>query len=153
MTDFFGKLKSSAGKMAFEAEKMARVNKAQGDLAQMKRQIEAQYTKLGETYYHNQNDLESKMPVFTEICAQIAELEQQVSAKNEEIQRLTAENYTVPGTAPAPAPAPAPAIASAPVPVEQAHEAPSPAQTKFCTNCGKEMAVAVKFCPDCGNKM
>jgi hypothetical protein len=48
MSDFFGKLKSGAGKVAFEADKMNRLNRAKGDLEKSKNQIQAQYMKLGE---------------------------------------------------------------------------------------------------------
>jgi hypothetical protein len=36
MSDFFGKLKSGAGKVAFEAEKMNRLNRAKGELEKIK---------------------------------------------------------------------------------------------------------------------
>jgi hypothetical protein len=51
MSDFFGKLKSGAEKVAFEAEKMNRLNRAKGELEKIKNQIQAQYAKLGEMYY------------------------------------------------------------------------------------------------------
>jgi hypothetical protein len=162
MSDFFGKLKSGAGKVAFEADKMGRLNKAQGELGQIKRQIEAHYNKLGELYYHQFVSQEGETPAFAEICAQIADLERQIGVKNEDIQRITAEVYNAPGTVaaapqpPAPIPAaPVPPAAVSPAPgfFEAAPEVAAPPQTKFCTNCGKEMAAAVKFCPDCGNKM
>jgi hypothetical protein len=153
MSDFFGKLKSGAGKVAFEADKMGRLNKAQGEVEKLKRQIEAQYSKLGELYYHRFVNQEGETPVFAEICGQIADFERQMALKNEDVHRISAETYNAPG-APAPAaPAPAPAMpVPAPAPVEEIPEVSEAPQTKFCTNCGKEMAVTVKFCPDCGTK-
>lgn len=154
MSDFFGKLKSGAGKVAFEADKMARLNKAQSELGQIKKQIEVQYLKLGELVYHQHQNQEADSPLLADICTQIAAFEQQLAVKAEEIQHINADTFSA---QPAPAPVPAAVVSETPAPVEPvappapvAAEAP---QTKFCTNCGKEMPVAVKFCPDCGTKM
>jgi hypothetical protein len=159
MSDFFGKLKSGAGKVAFEAEKMNRLNRAKGELEQLKKQIDGNYMKLGELYYHQYQTMPVTGPAYEEFCQAIVSLEQQVASKNEDIQRINAETYGAPGAGQAVAPtAPAnpiqftPPAASTPTQPE-----PSPAQaapaTKFCPNCGREMAVTAKFCPDCGSKM
>lgn len=147
MSDFFGKLKSGAGKVAFEADKMARLNRAQNEQGQLKKQIEAQYMRLGEMVYHQYPNQAPEDPAMAEICQNVVELEKQVSAKGEEIQRINAESFSQG------APAPAPQSAPAPAPPPVAVEAAPAAQTKFCTNCGREMAASVKFCPDCGTKM
>ncbi len=149
MSDFFGKLKSGAGKVAFEADKMARLNRAQNEQGQLKKQIEALYMKLGEMVYHQSQGQAPQDPAVAEICQNVVELENQVSAKGEEIQRINAENFSQGAPAPAPQAAPAPVPPPAPVVAEAAPAA----QTRFCTNCGREMAASVKFCPDCGTKM
>jgi hypothetical protein len=160
MSDFFGKLKSGAGKVAFDADKMGRVNKAKGEIGKYKQQIEALYLKLGEITYNQFANPSSAAPDITETCQTITDLNRQIAAKNDEIQRINAETYAPQG---APAPAPIPPVTQAPPPATPApatasgmadtsSAAPGGA-TKFCTNCGKEMAVAVKFCPDCGTKM
>ena len=155
MSDFFGKLKSGAGKVAFEADKMGRLNKAQNDLSQIKHQIETSFTKLGEQFYHHFLNQEGEAPDYAEICAKITELERLQAVKAEEVQHISAETYNQPGSAPAPAPVAAPAPPPAhvvPAPVSEEETAPAAPETKFCSNCGKEMAVTVKFCPDCGTK-
>ena len=48
MPDLFGKLKGGAEKVAFEADKLARVNKAQGEVNQIKKQMDTLYVQLGE---------------------------------------------------------------------------------------------------------
>jgi hypothetical protein len=148
MSDFFGKLKSGAGKVAFDADKMARVNRAKGEIGKFKQQIDALYLKLGEITYNQFANPGAVTPDITEMCQNITELNRQIALKNDEIQKINAETYAPQGAA-APAPTPAAAPASAPA---AASVAPA-ASTKFCPNCGKEMALAVKFCPDCGTKM
>src|SRR5512133_1282344 len=114
MSDFFGKLKSGAGKVAFEADKMSRQSRAQGELSQLKRQLEAQFMKLGELVYRQHVNQESESPAVAEACNVIADLELQIATKGEEVQRINAETYSPQGSAPAPTPVPTPVPASEP---------------------------------------
>lgn len=151
MSDFFGKLKSGAEKVAFEAEKMNRLNRAKGDLEKIKNQIQSQYLKLGEYYYNQHSTIGVTGPAYDEICQAIMDLVHQVKSKNDDIQRITAETYSHQGTQPPAQPVSTPAQAPfTPAPSAPEHIATS---TKFCPNCGKEMSVEIKFCPDCGTKM
>ena len=153
MTDFFGRLKSGAGKVAFEAEKMGRLNHAQSELAKIKSQIEEQFYKLGQMYYNQQADLEAAAPAFAETCQVVAGLEQQANLKAEEVQRINAEVYNPQGTTPAPQHIEPPApVTAAPSPVNTTAPVAASSQTKTCPSCGREMALTVKFCPDCGTK-
>lgn len=164
MSDFFGRIKSGAGKVAFEADKMNRLNRAKGDLEKIKNQIQAQYTKLGELYYTQRAALGVSGPAYDEICQAVVHLEHQVAAKGEDIQRINAENYVQPGAQPTPQPTYPPPVQAAPtqytpppVPTQFTPPPAAPVQdaaaTKVCPNCGKEMPLAAKFCPDCGTKM
>jgi len=156
MSDFFGKLKSSAGKMAFEADKMTRLNRAKGDLEKVKSQIQAQYIKLGDLYYNQRATMGATGPAYDEICQEIMNLEQQVEAKNEDLQRINAEIYTSQAPQTPAQPVAAPAQSQTTPTQSTAPTAPASvvaAATKFCPNCGKEMPVATKFCPDCGTKV
>jgi hypothetical protein len=165
MDNFMGKLKSGANKMAYEAEKVARSSRARNELDTLKNQVKAQYTKIGELYYQKRSSGVTG-PEFDTLCQAVADLEQQIKAKEEEIQKITAETFeSQAGAAPVPATPASPAPTSAvPAPTVQAAQAPvSPsasfsmptqvnalAQTKVCPACGKEIPAAVKFCPECG---
>ncbi len=157
MSDFFGKLKSGAGKVAFEAEKMNRLNRAKGELEKIKGQVQAQFAKLGQMYYAQRETSGVTGPGFDEICQAVKDLEQQVVSKNEEIQRINAEVYTPQGAQPAAQPVPSPTT-GAPVPapsqtISTAAPAPSAAATKFCPNCGTQIPAETKFCTNCGTKV
>jgi len=155
MSDFFGKLRSGAEKVAFEAEKMNRVNHAKGELEKLKNQVQAQYSKLGEMYYTQRQTVGVSGPGYDEICQAIQLLEQQILAKNDDIQRINAEVFTQQGSQPAAQPVASP-VQAAPVPTQSAPpmaQATPANATKFCPNCGREMPVATKFCPDCGTKV
>ncbi len=147
MSDFFGRLKSGAGKVAFEAEKVARVNRAQSELAQLKKQADTLYAKLGEMVYENFTSGSSEAPDISQLCQNITDMKTQVAAKEAEIQRINADVYNP--AAPAP-------VAAAPAPAYSAPAAPAVApqgETHFCPNCGKEQPAGTKFCTDCGFKM
>jgi zinc-ribbon domain len=157
MSDFFGKIKSGAGKMAFEADKMNRLNRAKSDLEKIKNQIQAQFTKLGEMYYNQRATVGVTGPAYDEICQAIVVLERQVEFKNGEIQRINAEIYVPQGTQPTPQPTSGPAQYPATPASTQSSPPPPPvpaaSSTKFCPNCGKEIPRAVKFCPECGTNV
>jgi hypothetical protein len=148
MSDFFGKLKSGANKVAFEADKMTRVNRAQGEAEKLKAQINSQYLKLGETVYQKFSKQDAIDPALVEFCQAIAQLHQQVGLKNDEVSKIKAETF---GASPAtPAPAQTPTVPeTAPVaPVTQAQS-----EAKRCPNCGKEALGDEKFCRECGTKL
>ncbi len=153
MSDFFGKLKSGAEKVAFEADKMTRLNRAKGELEKIKGQIQGQFAKLGELYFSQRATTGVTGPAFDDICAAIEELQGQARLKGEEVQRIDAESFgqheaqaAVPQAQTPPSPAP---VEAAPAPVS----APAPAATKFCPNCGKENLAGAKFCTDCGTSL
>ncbi len=144
MPDFFGKLKSGANKVAFEADKMARVNRAQGEGEKLKAQINSQYLKLGEAVYEKFSKQEAIDPALMDACQAIAQLHQQVGLKNEEITKIKAEAFSVP------APAATPTAAEA-APVESAPQAQP--EMKRCSNCGTVAQGDEKFCRECGTKL
>ena len=146
MSDFFGKIKFGAEKVAFEAEKMTRLSKAKGDLEKIKSMIQGQYMKLGQLYFSQRNTSGVTGLAFDELCQAILDLENQIEAKNKEVAQIDAEEYETQAAVPA-APQPPAAAVSADVPPPPA--APAPA-AKFCSNCGKVQAERAKFCPDCG---
>lgn len=157
MSDFFGKLKSSAGKVAFEAEKMSRQSRAKSELETIKSQIQAQYMKLGELYYNQRGTTGVTGSAYDDICQEIMNLDQQVESKNAEIQRINADIYTPQVTQPPAQPVPVVAQPSSTPAPAQTTSSTTPglavATTKFCPNCGHEMPVETKFCPNCGTKV
>jgi DNA repair exonuclease SbcCD ATPase subunit len=145
MSDFFGKLKSGANKVAFEADKMARANRAQGEAEKLKSQIGSQYTKLGEMVFEKFSKQEAVDPALAEICQAIAQIQQQLGLKNEEVAKIKAETFGASQAAPAPAqPAAAPETPPAP---------PAQPEAKKCPTCGREVQPGEKFCKDCGTKL
>jgi len=149
MSDIFGKLKSGAGKVAFEADKMARVNRIQGEISNLKKQIDSQYMRLGDSTYRSTVNNEPASPEVPEICQTITGLMQQITEHMEEVKRVQGEQFAQS------APAPQPAASSTYQPsYGQAPPPPPPSQGgKFCPSCGKQSPGGVRFCPECGAKL
>ncbi|NJD60102.1 MAG: hypothetical protein C3F13_14760 [Anaerolineales bacterium] len=157
MSDIFGRLKSGAEKVAFEADKMSRLNRARGELDKLKNQVQENYAKLGEKYFTERETAGITGAEYDESCQAIASLLEQVEAKNAEIQRIDAETYGTPPVQPAgqtvfgqaqsqPAPAATQAVAPSPAPAASK-------TTRFCPNCGTELPAETKFCTNCGSKV
>ena len=53
MSSIFGKIKAGASRTAFEADKLRRSKKAEGELAQLRKQIDTFQERLGEITYLN----------------------------------------------------------------------------------------------------
>jgi len=141
MSDFFGKIKSGAGKVAFEAERANHLNKAKAELEHLKQQVEELYTKLGQIYYNQHRTLGVTGPAFDQVCMDIDELEKQITNQNAEIEQIANEVYT-------------PAVAGQQTTALPSEEAvPSTPAKLFCSNCGNELTLTAKFCPDCGTKV
>ena len=134
MSDFFGKLKSGAGRLADEAEETVRVKRIEMQIGSIKNQIDDQYKALGQLIYDGKLKGEAESPETTNIIAKISELKQQIVAKEEEIKNLKE------GT----------------VATEASQAATTSAATtgkRFCTKCGKENESSNKFCAYCGAEM
>lgn len=155
MSDFFGKLKSGAGKVAFEADKLAQVNRAKNELDQLNRGLTELFAELGKAAY--QQALNNEPVILGDFVQKIEDQKKKVAAKESELQAINAKVYTQPGApqpaAPQPAaytPPPPPPAPAAAAPVDE--EPPAPA-TKFCSNCGAEVSAGVKFCTECGSRV
>lgn len=131
MSDIFGKLRTGASKAAFDADKMVRVRKAEGDIAQIKKQIDQFQERLGEITYLSYIHKEPQGQDAIDYCEKLIALEQQVIVKQEEIRTIQAEVFG------------------------QAGPSSAPVVTNFlkCPSCSKMNAANTKFCADCGTKL
>lgn len=163
MSDFFGKLRSGAEKVAFEADKMTRLNKAKGELEKTKGQLQGEFAKLGEIYYSARASGEVTGPEYDRLIQGIDDLVKQVEAKDAEVKKIETEVY---GTAasqpvasvfgqsqPQPAAAPAQAAPASAAPTMATPATAAARTTKFCPNCGTEIPIETKFCTNCGSKV
>ncbi len=132
MSDIFGRLKTGASKAAFDADKLMRVRKAEGEVGQLKKQIDDIQERLGEITYLSYIHKEPQSQDAVDYCEKLIVLEQQVISKQEEIKKIQAENFGQPSSP-----------TSAPI---------DPNFVK-CPNCAKMNVSNTKFCAECGTKL
>ena len=139
MSDFFGKIRSGAEKVAREADEFAHVKRIEMEIGSIKKQVEDNYKKLGEMTYRSSVNKEPENPAEAKsIMANITDLNKQITVKEEEIKKLQGA-----GAQPAPQTPPPPPETSK----------PSTTGKKVCANCGTENNEGAKFCFQCGAKM
>ena len=127
MSNIFGKLRSGATRTAWEANKIARVRKVEGEVAQLRKQIDTFQERLGEVTYLNHIHDEPQGQDALDYIEKLKELEAELSAKQEEISAIQAETYET-------------ATANAPGEIK-------------CPNCGQMNPDNTKFCSGCGTKL
>ena len=128
MSSFFGKLKSGATRTAYEANKIAKVRKAEGEIAQLRRQIDAFQERLGEVTYLDYIHKEPQGQDALDYIEQLVSFEEQLIAKQEEMKNIQAETF------------------------ETAEQTTPPPDIK-CPNCNKMTPANTKFCSSCGTKL
>jgi|MudIll2142460700_1097286.scaffolds.fasta_scaffold1101718_1 RNA polymerase subunit RPABC4/transcription elongation factor Spt4 len=146
MPSLFDKIKSGADKAAFEADRLRRVNQAQGVLSKLKGELATQVTAIGTRAVELYDAGAMTQPELQELFQQLDSLRQQVADQQAEVEQMRQEKAP---EAPAAAPTLAAASAGHPCPNCSADVPPG---VKFCPNCGSkiEVAPAQLTCPSCG---
>jgi paraquat-inducible protein B len=151
MTDVIDKFKNSARNVAFEADKIVRINKLQFEINNIKHQLDSSYRELGKIAYQQFIDQEPKT-AFDEFCKKITEYQQAIKDKEKEVQGIKTEDYSF----------------SAKQKLDHKNKSenftiyevlqtdpePEPViEKKNCPFCQNEIPNQAKFCPVCGKKL
>ena len=127
MSNIFGKLRTGASRTAFEASKMARVKKAEGEINQLRKQIDTFQERLGEVTYLSYIHNEPQGQDAIDYIEKLKELEAELIEKQNEMVTIQAETF------------------------EETESSPS--VDLKCPNCGKTNPANTKFCSECGTKL
>ena len=131
MSDLFGRLRKGASRTAFEADKIMRVRKVEGEIAQIRKQIDVIQERLGEVTYLSYIHKEPQGQDAIDYIDKITALEEQLIVKQEEMKNIQAEAFEPSGST----------------------SAPVDRNYVKCPNCSKMNAVNTKFCSECGTKL
>jgi hypothetical protein len=165
----------------FEAEKFQRTMRLQGELADLKKQIDNKRMEFGDRAMELYRAGQIQSPTLGDIMRGLESLQISVTLKEEEYKRAQAEEFIEP-TAPPPNTA-----QNVPISVEQPQSPPQPtsyapppqptsyapppqpnfgappsfstpsqaptADGKTCPNCGFIAPQTSMFCPSCGNRL
>ena len=160
MPGFFDRLKSGADKAAFEADRLLRLNQAQGAVKAAQRDLEAKVAELGRQALALYDAGNLDHPELQDICRQIEAQREEIAAREAEVERIREEKPPEAGGPPSEQPPEPPTPPSAeppyppPAPEEPTSEFGGPtAEARTCPNCGTPLPPDVRFCPECGTKI
>jgi hypothetical protein len=159
VSSLFKRIRTGAGKAAFEAEKLRRVSAVQSTIKSLKSDVDKAVYQVGYVAYGLYRQGQVNQPELEAACERLAALQAQIAAREREIEAIRTEAYVEPETVPqygrlcpnghGPIPLPnnfcqkcgARAVEIPP---------PTPAAVAFCQNCGVALTEGSRFCIDCG---
>jgi membrane protease subunit (stomatin/prohibitin family) len=141
-------VQTTAGKTAFEADKMVRTKREEGALSDAQKRVQAKLAELGQAAFALYRSGTLSDPSVTALADEITGLEAQVQQQKEKLEAIHNEQYQPAGQPAAAAEPEAAAPAAAAVPDE-----PIVAAMIECPNCHTEVKSTVTFCPECGNRL
>jgi hypothetical protein len=148
----------------FEKEKIQRTLKLEGELNELKKQLDGKRLEFGDRALDLYRAGMIQSPTLGSLLREIEGFQQKMTLKEEELKLAQGEQFVEPAAPPPPAPqaqqvpisvAPAqPAPAPQPAPPPPAAAAPQPAgATKACPSCQFQMPATAVFCPNCGTRV
>ncbi|MGC9348714.1 MAG: zinc ribbon domain-containing protein [Anaerolineae bacterium] len=155
MGSLFDRLRSGAGKAAFEADKLRRIAAVQSNVRSLKEEITQAFYRAGyiafDTYQADQID----QPDLVAACERIANLQAQLAAYEREIEAIRDEAYEEPTHVPQTGLVCPDGHGELPpgaqfCPVCGARGAQAPAAEASCPACGAALMPEARFCPKCG---
>ncbi len=137
----------------FEAERLQKTLRLQGEISELKRQIDAKRQELGDRAFDLYKAGQIQSPTLGTLVQSMDALRSQITLKEEELKHAQAEEYVEPpqpsaGAQPGPA-----SNTSAPFPNQASTAQATPSDTKACLNCQFVMPRNARFCPQCGARM
>lgn len=158
MSSFIDKIRSGAGKAAFEADKLRRINAHQSKIKTLQSELEQALLHLGNvTYTLYENDQVTR-PALQDAWQRAKALEEQISAEEQKVEEIRQEEYVEETVVPqygrtCP-------NGHGPIPPENNYCQECGAQAvevqplslgdRFCQQCGQPLSSEAKFCANCG---
>jgi len=145
----WGAVRSQAGKVAFEADKMVRARREEGAINDANSEIARQMGELGKLVLGLYRNGALAHPQIEPFSQAVAGLEEKIAQLTATVAAIKAEVYVEGGqTAQPQSPGNTGYIPAAPAAPE-----PAPAATVPCSNCGAQISPNAAFCPECGQKV
>lgn len=93
MSDFFNRVRSGAGKAAFEADKLRRTQAIQLKIRSLNQETEKVYTQVGRVAYTLYQQEQVAQPELKAACDRLAAVFAQIAAHEQEVERIKAEMF------------------------------------------------------------
>lgn len=143
------KLSEGVDRARFEAEKFQRVTAIQGEIGNLRRQVDAKRLEFGDRAIELLKAGAIQSPTLAALLREIEALQASLTLKEEELRHVQGQAFIEPS--------PAPRAQHVPVNVEPPRSTPPEppplppvAGGKVCPSCGFQMPQTAVFCPNCG---
>jgi hypothetical protein len=158
MSGLFGHLRSTAGKAAFEAEKVRRVAGLQSTIRSLKADTNRVYYEAGQLVFGLYEAGEIEQPALEAICGRILALRSEIAAREQEIEQIRREPYLeatldASGRAEVCPNGHGPLISGARFcqVCGAVGVLPGSVSTSTCARCGAALQEGARFCLNCGH--
>ncbi len=147
MSELFDRFRSTAGKAAFEAEKIRKINTLQSNIKSLKEDMEKSFFSAGRLVFFIYQQGEVTQPALVTACEKLRQLQEEVSSIEQEIENIRQEEYV-----------PAPPSSGSSGKICPNGHGSLPPSTKFCQTCGAQgveehPAAASSACDNCGTPL
>ena len=141
----------------YELEKFQKTSRIQGELNDLKKQIDENLRAMGQRAYELHRAGQLNSPSITALIQALEQLQAGIVLKEEELKAAQVDTFVQP-----PSPSSYPSTAQqVPISHEPSVTVPpvtTPAPTiaadkKVCPNCGFAMPITAMFCPSCGTRV
>jgi hypothetical protein len=158
MSGLFGHLRSTAGKAAFEAEKVRRIASIQSAIRSLKSDANRAYYEVGRLAFTLYEAGEIEQPALKALCERLRTLESEITAREQEIEQLRREPFLEPTVGAAGQVGVicpnghGPLVAGAAFCQEcgAAGVTSRPLPAPICQQCGAALFPEAQFCASCG---
>lgn len=153
--NFLRQVRSKADEVALEADKALRIQRKQGEIGQLQKQVQQRLAELGSAAYGMHQQGQALPVALLQICQGIDGLFNAIREQQNEIEAIRRE--TVPA---------APAVGGLrcsscgqPLPADAAFchycgtRVPPPKSAIECNNCGTSLPADARFCANCGQSI
>ena len=131
----------------FEAEKFQKTTRIQGEIGELKKQIDGKRGELGDRAFELYKAGQIQSPTLGDMVKALEALRASITLKEEELKIAQAEVFVEPTP---PAGTPQQPSGAAPQPSQPATPGQPVAVAKSCPNCQFQMPASAVFCPNCG---
>lgn len=141
----------------FELDKFQKTSRLQGELNDLKKQIDEKLREMGQRAYELHRAGQFNTPSITALVQAMEQLQSGVVIKEEELKAAQSETFVEPSSTSRQQHGQT--AQQVPIsqegPTQQAYAAPTPtpATDKACPNCGFRMPTTAMFCPSCGTRV
>ena len=132
----------------FEAEKFQKTTRIQGEIGELKKQIDGKRADLGDRAFELYKAGQIQSPTLGDLVKALEALRASITLKEEELKTAQAEIFVEPAATGTPSATPTGSASQPSAP--PATQGQPVAVAKSCPNCQFQMPASAVFCPNCG---